>query len=131
MDGARCCIKVEMDMFQLWLLKQCIDICATRSNMAHIQDLIDNKCPNCKQPRELSEHLNWCPDTGQMLLFRDTVASYVKWMHNYNRMDAELAYWLEKYLVFRGTSSLTTLIMAGGGGLLQLMIAEASQDLIG
>jgi hypothetical protein len=66
-----------------------------------------------------------------MLLFRDSVASIVKWMHDYNRTDAELAYWLEKYLLFRGTRFLTALIMAGGGGLSQLMIAAASQGLIG
>jgi hypothetical protein len=65
-----------------------------------------------------------------MLLFRDSVASIVKWMHNYNRTDAELAYWLKKYLIFQGTRSLTALIMAGGGGLSQLMRAVASQDLI-
>jgi hypothetical protein len=117
-------------MCQLWLSKQCIGICTTRSNMAHMQGLLDNKCPNCKQPRETSEHLNW-PDAGRTLLFRDSVALIVKWMHDYNRTDAELAYWLEKYLLFRGTRSLTTLIMAGGGGSLPLMIAAASQDLIG
>jgi hypothetical protein len=52
-------------------------------------------------------------------------------MHNYNRTDTELAYWLKKYLIFRGMRSLTALIMAGGGNLLQLMRAAASQDLIG
>ncbi len=118
-------------MFQVWLSKQCIGICAARSNMARIQDLLDDKCLNCQQPRETSEHLNWCPDAGQMLLYRDSVASIVKWMHNYNRTDAELAYWLKKCLIFRGTRSLTALIMAGGGGLWQLMRAAASQDLIG
>ncbi len=99
--------------------------------MARMQDLLDNKCPNCKQPRETSEHLNRCPDVGRTLLFRDSVASIIKWMHDYNRTDTELAYWLEKYLLFRGMRSLTTLIMVGGGGLLLLMIAAASQDLIG
>jgi hypothetical protein len=52
-------------------------------------------------------------------------------MHDYNRTDAELAYWLEKYLLFIGMRSLTAHNMAGGGGLWQLMIAVASQDLIG
>jgi hypothetical protein len=46
------------------------------------------------------------------------VASIVKWMHDYNRKDAKLAYWLKKYLIFRCTRFLTALIMAGGGGLL-------------
>jgi hypothetical protein len=61
-----------------------------------------------------------------MLLFRDSVASIVKWMQDCTRMDAELAYWLEKYLLFRGTRSLTALIMAGGGGLLQLRLDESN-----
>jgi hypothetical protein len=117
-------------MFQLWLSKQCIGICATRSYMTRIH-LHHDKCPNCQQPRETSEHLNRCLDAGQTLLFSDSVASIVKWIHNYNRTDTELAYWLKKYLIFRGTRSLTALIMAGGGGLLQLMRAAASQDLIG
>jgi hypothetical protein len=52
-------------------------------------------------------------------------------MHEYNRTDAELAYWLEKYLIYRGTRLMMALITKGGGGLQQLMTAAASQDLIG
>jgi hypothetical protein len=99
--------------------------------MVHIQDLLDDKCPNCMQPKETSEHLNRCPDTGCTQLFHDSVASLVKWMHDYNRTDAELEYWLEKYLLYQGTWSFTSLIIAGGGGSLQIMTAAASQDLIG
>ncbi len=40
-------LKSKPDMFQLWLSKQCIGICATRQNMARIQDILDDKCPNC------------------------------------------------------------------------------------
>jgi hypothetical protein len=40
-------LKSKLDMFQLWLSKQCIGICATRRKMARIQDILDNKCPNC------------------------------------------------------------------------------------
>ena len=43
-------LKPKPDMFQLWLSKQCIGICATRRNMAHIQDILDDKCPNCLRP---------------------------------------------------------------------------------
>ncbi len=70
------------------------------SNMAHIQDLFDDKCPNCMQPKETSEHLNHCPDAGRMQLFLDSIASLAKWMHDYNGTDAELGYWLEKYLLY-------------------------------
>jgi hypothetical protein len=52
-------------------------------------------------------------------------------MQDFNRTDAELAYWLEKYLIFRGTRSLTVLITMGGGVSSQLVRAAASQDLIG
>jgi hypothetical protein len=99
--------------------------------MARIQDLLDNKCPNCLQPQGRSKHLNQCPDAGQTLLFKDSINLIVQWMQDFNRTDAELAYWLEKYLFFRGIRSLTALITTGGGALSQLMRAAASQDLIG
>jgi hypothetical protein len=99
--------------------------------MAHIQDILDDKCPNCLHPQETSDHLNRCPDAGQTLLFRDSISSIVQWMHEHNRTDAKLAYWLEKYLIYRSTRSMTALITKGGGGLPQLMTAAASQDLIG
>jgi hypothetical protein len=129
-DALDTTLKSKPDMFQLWLSKQCIGICTTRSNMARIQDLLDNKCPNCLRPQERSEHLNQCPDAGQTLLFKD-INLIVQWMQAFNGTDAELAYWLEKYLIFRGTRSLTALIMTGRGALSQLMRAAASQDLIG
>jgi hypothetical protein len=117
-------------MFQLWLSKQCIGICATRRNMARIQNILDDKCPNCLRPRETNNHLNRCPDAGRTLLFRDSILSIVQWMHKHNHTDAELAYWLEKYLIYRGTRLMTALITKEEGGLPQLMTAAASQDLI-
>ena len=80
-------LKSKPDMFQLWLSKQCIGICATRRNMARIQDRLDNKCPNCNQPRETSDHLNQCPEAGCTLLFRNNVANLTSWMNNYNRTE--------------------------------------------
>jgi hypothetical protein len=130
-DALDAALKSKLDIFQLWLSKQCIGICATRSNMARIQDLLDNKCPNCLRPQERSKHLNRCPDAGQTLLFKDSINLIVQWMQYFNRTDAEFAYWLEKYLIFRGTRSLTALITTGGGASSQLMRAAASQDLIG
>jgi hypothetical protein len=62
-DALDAALKSKPDMFQLWLSKQCIGICATRSNIARIQDLLDNKCPNLP-PQERSKHLNRCPDAG-------------------------------------------------------------------
>jgi hypothetical protein len=52
------------------------------------------------------------------------------WMNNHNRTDAELAYWIEEYLIFQGTWSFTSLVNAGGGSSPQILTAAASQDLI-
>ncbi len=105
-------LKSKLDMFQIWLSKQCIGMCATKKNMKRIQDLLDNKCPNCNHPRETSDHL---PKARQTLLFQDSMATLTGWMNNHNQTDAELAYWIEKYLIFWGTWSLTSLVNAGGG----------------
>ncbi len=99
--------------------------------MKRIQDLLDDKCPNCNHPRETSNHLNRCPEAGQTLLFQDSVAALKGWMKDHNQTDTELAYWIEKYLIFRGTWSFTSLVNAGGGRSSQMLTAVASQDLIG
>jgi hypothetical protein len=48
-------------------------------------------------------------------------------MNNHNQTDAELAYWIEKYLIFRGTWSFTSFVNAGGGGSSQILTAAVSQ----
>ncbi len=87
--------------------------------------------PNCNYLRQTSNHLNWCPEAGQTLLFCNSVATLTTRMNDFNQKDAELAYWIEKYLIFWGTLSFASLVMAGGGGSPQLLTAVASQDLIG
>ncbi len=52
-------------------------------------------------------------------------------MHQNNRSDPELAYWIEKYLLFRGTRSFASLVTEGGYGSQDVQVAAASQDLIG
>jgi hypothetical protein len=44
---------------------------------------------------------------------------------------AELAYWIEKYLIFQGTWLFTSLLNASGIGSSQILTAAASQDLMG
>jgi hypothetical protein len=50
-------------------------------------------------------------------------------MHKYNRTDAELAYWIEKHLIFCGTHTLSYLVQDQGSN--QTREAAASQDVIG
>ncbi len=119
------------DMYQLWLSKQCIGICATRRNLARIQDILDNKCPNCGQGPERSTHLNRCPDHGRTRLFKEGVANLSTWMRQNDRTELELAYWIEKYLLFCGTRSFALLVAEGGFGSLDVRVAAVGQDLIG
>ncbi len=118
--------KLKPDIFQLRLSKQCIGICATRTNMACTQDLLDDECPNCMQSKENSAHLNQCPEAGETLLFRESMAALVSWMNDYNCTDAKLAYWIEKYLLCCGIHLLTSLVTVGRGGFSQIMTAVAS-----
>ncbi len=119
------------DIFQVWLSKQSIGICATWKNMSRIQDLLDDKCPNCLQPQETSQHLNRCPDQGRTLLFKDSISNLVIWMHDHNRTDPELAFWIKKYLLFCGTRSFSSLGEEGGPATPLVSTAASSQDLIG
>ena len=122
LDGA---VRSKPDMYQLWLSKQCIGICAIRHNLARIQDILDNKCLNCGQAWETSTHLNQCPDHSHSLLFKERVKKLSAWLHKYDRTDPELSYWIEKYLLFLGTRSFASLVKEGKFG------SQTSLDLIG
>jgi hypothetical protein len=124
-------LRIKLDMFQVWLSKQSIGICATRKNMSRIQDLLEDKCPKGLQPQETSQHLNRCPDQGRTLLFKDSISNLVMWMHEHDRTDPELAFWIKKYLLFQGTRSFSSLVDAGGPATSLVSTAAASQDLIG
>jgi hypothetical protein len=124
-------LRTKPDMFQVWLSKQSIGICVTQKNMSRIQDLLDDKCPNCLQPQETSQHLNRCPDQGCTLLFKDSISNLVIWMHNHNQADPELAFWIEKYLLFCGERSFSSLVEEGGPATPLVSTAASSQDLIG
>jgi hypothetical protein len=52
-------------------------------------------------------------------------------MRQNDRTDPELAYWIEKYLLFRGTRSFASLVAEGGFGSLDVRVAAVGQDLIG
>jgi hypothetical protein len=99
--------------------------------MSWIQDLLDDKCPNCLQPQETSQHLNRCPDQGCTLLFKESISNLVTWMHDHNRTDPELAFWIKKFLLFCGMRSFSSLVEEGRPATLLISTAAASQDLIG
>ncbi len=55
--------------FQLWLSKQALRVCATQKNTARIQDILDDRSPNCGKQGEDNKHLNRCHNAGHMRLF--------------------------------------------------------------
>ncbi len=64
-------LKHKPEGFQLWLLKQLIGVCAMQKNTARIQDILDDRCPNCGKQGEDNKHLNRCPDPGRVKPFWD------------------------------------------------------------
>ena len=58
------CLVYKPDRYGIWLLKQSSGVCATRYNMARLQDHLDNWCSNCWQVDKAS-YLNACPSEAQ------------------------------------------------------------------
>jgi hypothetical protein len=104
-------LKVRPNGFQLWLSKQAIENCITQKNTGRIQDIFDNRCPNCGRCGEDNKQLNKCHNTGQVRLFRDSVCQLKAWMHKHNQTDIKLAFWINMYLLRRGQVQMTNLVM--------------------
>ncbi len=101
-------LKGKPKMLRLWLAKQSIGVCATRKNLARIQDILDDRCPNCGSPREDNKHLNRCPDEGRQQKFQENVKDLQKWLSRNNQTDPKLAFWIPYYLVRLQWQSLAT-----------------------
>jgi hypothetical protein len=65
------------------------------------------------------------------MLFKESVAKLSTWMRQNVRTDPELAYWIEKYLLFHGTRSFTSLVAEDNFALTDIRVAAVGQDLIG
>ncbi len=95
--------------FQLWLSEQAIRVCATQKNTARIQDILDDRCPNCGKRGEDNHHLNQCRDPGRVRLFREGVCKLTKWMQRGNQTDTELAFRIREYLLHRRQTQMANL----------------------
>ncbi len=65
------------------------------------------------------------------MLFKESVAKLGTWMRQNARTDPELAYWIEKYLLFCGTRSTTSLDAEDTFASTDVRVAAVGQDLIG
>ncbi len=95
-------ISNQPEGFQIWLSKQAIRVCTKQKNTARIQDILDDKCPNCGRSSEDNRHLNQCSDPGRVRLFCNGVQKLLSWMRRGNQTDTELAFWIREYLLHRG-----------------------------
>ena len=120
-------LQSKPDMFGLWLTKQVTGVCATRVNMSRIQNLLDDRCPNCQQRGETARHLNLCPDDTRTKQFKSDVDVLVEWMGKNGNTDTELVYWIPKYILLRGTVKFVDM----GPMSTSLREAGQQQDLIG
>ncbi len=103
--------KINSKGFQLWLSKQAIGVCATQKNTARIQDILNNRCPNCGKQGEDNKHLNRCTDPGRIRLFQDRVGKLKRWMNKGHQTELELAFWVTQYLLHREQVRMANLAM--------------------
>ncbi len=102
-------LKRKPEMLGLWLAKQSIGICATRKNLARIQDILDNRCPNCGSPREDNKHLSRCPDKCRQRKFQEDIKDLQKLLSQNSQTDPKLAFWIPYYLLLRGQTPMAEL----------------------
>ena len=116
------------DMYKVWLSKQHTGHCGTRVQTAHYSGITDGdiSCPNCGM-RETAAHLCVCPDEGRTRLLKEMVSDLEQWMLKNDTTNREIAYWVPKYILFRGTRKFVDLGMMSP----HMKELAKSQDIIG
>ena len=115
------------DGYKIWLSKQHTGFCGTRLQVSYYQGLQGMQvwCPNCGC-KETTAHLCLCPCEDRTRLFIESTEELQDWLQ-YDKIERELAYWLPKYILMRGTKN-----MAEMGHMSPHMERLAkSQDVIG
>ena len=111
-------------MYKQWLCKQTTGFCGTQVMVNHWDKSRDGKCPDCGK-RETASHLNLCSDPDRTCLLHTMVEKLQTWLDN-NYTHPELAYWLPKYILLRGTRKLSSFPYLS----MEMRKVAASQDLI-
>jgi len=120
--------KNKPDTYKIWRSKQNSGFCGTRVQVGRYsgESQPDEKCPNCGQ-REIAEHLMLCPDSDRTRLLKEQVGNLHDWLVKDNNTDEELAYWIPKYLLTRGTKPFAEM----GDMSVSMRELATSQDKIG
>ena len=88
--------------FRLWLAKQHSGFCATGTMLKRCKVSTDDRCPSCWRRKERAEHLCVCPNKARASLLEESVRDLEQWMERNDNTNAELAYWIPKYIRARG-----------------------------
>ena len=117
-------LESKPQMYRQWLSKQSSGFCGTQQMVAHWDPTRDGNCPDCHRP-ETASHLCLCPNGDRTRLLKDMTADLTTWLNN-NYAHPELAYWLPKYILLRGTAQLTDFPQMSA----EMATVARSQDLI-
>ena len=93
-------------MHKQWLCKQTTGLCGTEVMVNHWDKLCDENCSDCGKC-ETASHLNLCLDPDRTCLLHTMAEKLQTWLEN-NYAHPELAYWLPKYILLRGTRKLSS-----------------------
>ena len=98
-------LKGKPDGYKVWLSKQHTGFCGTRLQTARYagDESINNSCPCCRDSREDAAHILLCPDEDRTKLLQESTEALEKWMLTRGNTYAEIAYWVPKYILCRGT----------------------------
>ena len=91
-------------MYRQWLCKQTTGFCGTQAMVCQWDKNRDEKCPDCGM-KETASHLNLCSDPDRTQMLHQMVDKLQAWLDN-NYTHPELAYWIPKYILLRGTRRL-------------------------
>ena len=126
-------IEKKPDMYKVWLSKQHTGHCGTRAQVAYYSGLKEHEissndvgCPNCGM-KETAAHLCVCPNEDRTRLLKEMVDDFETWMNKNDATNREIAYWVPKYILFRGTKKFEDL----GPMSAHMKEIARSQDIIG
>ena len=121
-------LEKKPDMYKMWLSKQHTGFCGTRLQVSYYKGLNGEQsgCPNCGRT-ETAAHLCLCPDKDRTRLFLESTEELDIWMDKDNKTNDELAFWIPKYILMRGTKRMSEM----GHMSSEMMSLARSQDVIG
>lgn len=121
-------LKSKPQAYRTWLSKQHSGACGTRVRVGYYSgdNDADVGCPNCGC-KEKVEHLCVCMDKDRTRLLTEMTDSLSCWLSKSDKTDAELAYYIPKYVLVRGTIRFQDLRVMSS----EVVLLAEEQDLIG